>query len=542
MKNAPKVIIFLVLSGYFKLFGQVPNDTTFASRSGKKFKLGTGLVVRNDSLHNLTFDPKFNLGTFSVNSTNYRAYGLGTNSPSGLLDIFGDANYSDASSIFKINSNGSISPVISTTNLLSSVGLKLIRSGTERWFIGSPSSSSTENQHLTFTGSGNIGISPTITNPNAKLHIDGKLMVSDTLKANFFKIVGGLGNQYITSDGRYPQHNIVMRFKDTTRLIGGVNRRLVGLNTTLPDALFTIDGSNYSLDEVVRITSPQNANLVFNSNTQVNGLTLEKADTEKWFLGILDASNNFHIKTPSQTYLSINPTNGFIGINKSSPVSLLDIAGNTNSRNFIRFSNDYHAIVRINSDSLGREAGLTLDDQTSERWSIKLDNSDNLIVKNNVLNVFRGFRMDANTGNISIGSNTASNYKLAVNGNIKGAGFRYNMKRVSTASYSLQLEDDYLHFTQATTINIYPNPAFKGKRVIIKCNSGCTVNFNAPLPNSNLTENATYEEINYIDTSTSLPTRYRAFFKGGTISTLSNVIDLRIFCENGYNWLREYYN
>ncbi|MCR9133506.1 MAG: hypothetical protein NXI08_13055 [bacterium] len=133
------------------------------------------------------------------------------------------------------------------------------------------------------------------------------------------------------------------------------------------------------------------------------------------YIGSYD--ENLYLRTSGSTRMTINNSNGYVGIGTSSPTYKLDVIGDIGVSQYLRHNDDTNTYVRFQSDDLQFYAGgdqvLRADEDSSPTltfgsvWDTKFNGSA----------LFIGGTQGSNNGKVGIGT-ANPDYKLTVAGTI----------------------------------------------------------------------------------------------------------------------------
>jgi hypothetical protein len=119
--------------------------------------------------------------------------------------------------------------------------------------------------------------------------------------------------------------------------LGGTQNGL-GLGTSTPNSLFTIDGSGYPAKKIFNITSNNNVSGVLNSvNNAFLGLNFFRNNLEQWYMGLYPvATTAHHLIIKGSDYTDDNtPTSGRkMGINRNDPNFTVDVEGSVRAKGY----------------------------------------------------------------------------------------------------------------------------------------------------------------------------------------------------------------
>lgn len=192
------------------------------------------------------------------------------------------------------------------------------------------------------------------TYSQARLNVQGNVS-ADTLKANAIIKKNGIAGEILLANGAVvpvsntsgqqltSNANAAPTWKTPSRSSQGnsplnqaatagssANQHGLGVGTSQPNSLFTIDGSGYDADKIFNISSNNHVSAILNSvDDSYLGLSFANNNTNQWFAGLYPVNNNPHnliLKGPDfiDEYTVAN-TN--VGINRNDPQFALDING-----------------------------------------------------------------------------------------------------------------------------------------------------------------------------------------------------------------------
>lgn len=122
----------------------------------------------------------------------------------------------------------------------------------------------------------------------------------------------------------------------------------IGVKTSMPQALFHINGTGYLSNDIFRVNSNGSVALAVNStNEGWTGLTINRANDEKWFIGMSGVPSNISPRPAASTQLFFNGTAN-VGVANESPAEKLHVNGNIKATGFAISGGTGNQIINTN--------------------------------------------------------------------------------------------------------------------------------------------------------------------------------------------------
>ena len=307
------------------------------------------------------FDFNLNGGTVKFSDTNSGSIGIGTTSPGAKLDVVGNVNTDNSISIQGVDTGN---PSASSEELrLSGYGVLGNRSamyitnghatGTMRFGVGGSGGNHGSNTKMVLNSSGNLGIGT--TSPTKKLQIshsganDG-LLLEQTSQASGFQILQNIRQ----TEGLIWQKQTSGSFTSNLMTLGYDGN--LGVGTTSPSEKLHVSAGNVEIENnfanlYINSTSTTGANNSIIS--QLQGAVAPPQGSLEWksgqwgggsrwltrltsnpytssYINLPHSSSggNFAINIESNERLTIDRSNGNVGIGTTNPLEKLHVEGN----------------------------------------------------------------------------------------------------------------------------------------------------------------------------------------------------------------------
>ena len=265
-------------------------------------------------------------------------------------------------------------------------------------------------EKLRLDASGNLGIGVT---PTHKLHVNGTVKVTGTQTFDVdsgggsYIAVNHTGNESWTWDARSGSGSddyLDVGISGGTRAMSWHETGRVGIGTTAPSQLLTVEGSSFPIIQISNTDANNPANAVAldlvekQTGYAAATATFGQGGVYGYRLKLDGSSNNLILQSGSQTtvtdIITIERDTGNLGIGTASPAEKLHVEGSSPS-------------IKIKANNEGGSAELKLQsdqgDDNQDLWSIKADPAHALDFINYVSGAWNTRMRIDSSGNVGIG-------------------------------------------------------------------------------------------------------------------------------------------